>query len=261
MEMVIDELWTALASPVRRQILDLLRDGPRTTTSLTEEFSGLSRFAIMQHLDVLEACGLVLVRREGRQRFNYLNAVPLQQMHERWVSKFAAQSASGMLALQRFVEKPKGDNMEEAGRIIKIEQQQRLNAPIEKVFAALTVEMDEWWGMRFKDESKIVVEPWVGGRIFEDWGGGQGALYGNIVYFEPPYRVCSRGPGGINGNFSNMNWETLERDGDATIRKVSLRIWGEVPPEMEKMFTEGSKAIAEQMLRNYVEHGKSWRES
>jgi DNA-binding transcriptional ArsR family regulator len=51
----------------------------------------------MQHLEVLEKAGLLLVQRQGRQRFNYLNAVPLRQMYERWVSRLAGQAAGESL--------------------------------------------------------------------------------------------------------------------------------------------------------------------
>jgi DNA-binding transcriptional ArsR family regulator/uncharacterized protein YndB with AHSA1/START domain len=262
MDEAMDEIWCALANPLRRAILDDLRDGPRTTGDLADLHPKVSRFAVMQHLEVLTDAGLVLVRRDGRQRFNYLNAVPLQEVYERWVARFARPAAASAMALGRYLDDTKRRDMEQnADRIAKIEMEQRFDAPIEKVFAALTTELDNWWAFRFKNESKVIVEPWVGGRIYEDWGDGNGALYGNIVYLDPPYKVASRGPGGINGNFSNFNWDILERDGEGTKRKVSLRMWGEVPDEMEKMFTEGSKAIMEKLLKDYVETGKTWRDA
>lgn len=63
--------------------------------------SGLSRFAVMQHLGVLERAGVVLVRRDGRERWNELNAVPIQRELERWLSSFQQASASQLLAFER----------------------------------------------------------------------------------------------------------------------------------------------------------------
>ena len=60
-----EQVWKALSSPHRRAMLDALRDGPLTTTALCERLPELSRFAVMQHLGVLERAGVVLVRREG----------------------------------------------------------------------------------------------------------------------------------------------------------------------------------------------------
>jgi DNA-binding transcriptional ArsR family regulator len=86
-----DELasvWKALASPVRRAILDDLRDGPRTTGAIAERFPRLTRFAVMQHLRVLEEAELVIPRREGRERYNYVNPIPIQRIYDRWVSRY-----------------------------------------------------------------------------------------------------------------------------------------------------------------------------
>lgn len=94
-------MWKALSSPHRRAILDALRDGPLTTTALCERLPELSRFAVMQHLGVLERASVVLVRREGRERWNELNAVPIQRELERWLSSFQQASASQLLAFER----------------------------------------------------------------------------------------------------------------------------------------------------------------
>ena len=98
-------VWKALGSPHRRALLDALRDGPRTTTALCEVLRELSRFAVMQHLGVLERAGIVLVRREGRERWNQLNAVPIQRELERWLNSFQQASASQLLAFERHMEK------------------------------------------------------------------------------------------------------------------------------------------------------------
>jgi len=92
----LDPVWRALASPVRRRILDALRDGPRTTGELVECFPELSRFAVMQHMDVLEEANLIIARPQGRLRYNLLNPVPIRQVYERWVKQYEGLWA-GML--------------------------------------------------------------------------------------------------------------------------------------------------------------------
>ena len=94
-------IWKALGSPHRRALLDALKDGPRTTSALCEVLPKLSRYAVMQHLGVLERAGVVLVRREGRERWNELNAVPIQRELERWLNGFQQASASQLLAFER----------------------------------------------------------------------------------------------------------------------------------------------------------------
>src|SRR4051794_29208244 len=95
------KVWKALGSPHRRALLDALRDGPKTTTALGEGLPGLSRYAVMQHLGVLERAGIVLVRREGRERGDQLNAGPIQRELERWLNSFQQASASQLLAFER----------------------------------------------------------------------------------------------------------------------------------------------------------------
>jgi DNA-binding transcriptional ArsR family regulator len=103
MEDELDAVWKALADRTRRQLLDLLRDGPHTTGDLCARFE-MSRFGVMKHLGVLEEAGLLTVRREGRERWNYLNAVPLRRIYERWVSKYAEFWSASLLSLKDTVE-------------------------------------------------------------------------------------------------------------------------------------------------------------
>jgi DNA-binding transcriptional ArsR family regulator len=85
-----DKVFRALASSVRRDLLDALRDQPRTTGDLCASFSDLGRCSVMQHLRVLEDAGLVVARRAGRRRWNHLNAIPIKRIHERWIGAYAA---------------------------------------------------------------------------------------------------------------------------------------------------------------------------
>ena len=98
-------IWEALGSPHRRALLDALRDGPKTTSALCEVLPELSRYAVMQHLGVLERAGVVLVRREGRERWNELNAVPIQRELERWLNGFQQATASQLLAFERHLQR------------------------------------------------------------------------------------------------------------------------------------------------------------
>ena len=100
----LEKVWKALASEVRREILDLLRDGPRTTGALADEFPRLTRFAVMQHLRVLEEAELVIPRRQGRERYNYLNPVPIQQLYDRWVARYMKPWTEALVSLQTELE-------------------------------------------------------------------------------------------------------------------------------------------------------------
>ena len=99
-----DRVFKALADPTRRLLLDLLfsRDG----RTLTELESGLemTRFGVMKHLRVLEDAGLVVTRRQGRQKPHFLNAVPIRLIHDRWIDKFTARQVSALANLKRHLE-------------------------------------------------------------------------------------------------------------------------------------------------------------
>jgi len=97
-------IFKALADDRRREMLDLLRDGPRTTGDLCSHFGKIDRCTVMQHLGVLEKAGLVIVKREGRVRWNYLNVVPVQEIYDRWISRFARPSVDLLARLKRDLE-------------------------------------------------------------------------------------------------------------------------------------------------------------
>ena len=103
-------VWKALSNPVRRRILDLLRAGPLTTSDLSEAFADLSRFAVMQHLRVLVDADLVTARRSGRRRFNHLNPVPIQRIHDRWVSRYRRHWAEALVDLKNELESHNADD-------------------------------------------------------------------------------------------------------------------------------------------------------
>lgn len=95
-----DETWKALSDPTRRAILDLLRDGPKQTTAIVEQFPDLSRFAVMKHLEVLRSAKLVNTRREGRIRVNSLNVAPIRDILERWIGKYEAYWSNTLLRVR-----------------------------------------------------------------------------------------------------------------------------------------------------------------
>ena len=100
----LDPVWRALANPIRRRMLDVLRDGACTTGDLAGCFPALTRFAVMQHLRVLEAGALVVHRRQGRLRLNYLNPVPIQQIFDRWVSRYQQPWVEALVGLKAQLE-------------------------------------------------------------------------------------------------------------------------------------------------------------
>ena len=103
-EQAIDRIFKALAAETRRAILDALKDDPQTTGALCARFPALDRCTVMQHLKVLEEADLVIVRREGRVRWNHLNPLPIKHIHDRWIGPYAARSVEMLDRLKQHLE-------------------------------------------------------------------------------------------------------------------------------------------------------------
>jgi DNA-binding transcriptional ArsR family regulator len=99
-----DRVFKALADPTRRFLLDLLvaRDG-RTLTEL-ESAVEMTRYGVMKHLKVLEDANLVVPRRSGREKFHFLNPVPIRQVHDRWIDKYTERHVAALIDLKNELE-------------------------------------------------------------------------------------------------------------------------------------------------------------
>jgi len=97
----VDEVFKALADAGRRALLDALRsrDG-QTLNELCEVLPDITRFGVMKHLHVLEEAHLVVTERSGRSKLHYLNPVPIREIHDRWISRYAEPFVTGLLALR-----------------------------------------------------------------------------------------------------------------------------------------------------------------
>jgi len=100
----MDAVFRALADPTRRGLLDELFQQDGQTLSALEARVAMTRFGVMKHLRVLEQAGLVVARRRGREKFHYLNPVPIRLIHDRWVSKYAEPWAAGLSELKTDLE-------------------------------------------------------------------------------------------------------------------------------------------------------------
>jgi DNA-binding transcriptional ArsR family regulator len=103
-------VFKALADSRRREILDLLKVASRTTGDLCEHFRQLDRCTVMQHLGVLERADLIIVKRQGRNRWNYINPLPIKEIYDRWISRYASGAVELLARMKRDMEKLGGAN-------------------------------------------------------------------------------------------------------------------------------------------------------
>lgn len=101
----MDAVFRALGDPGRRRLLDALylRDG-QSLGELCAAHPAVSRFAVMKHLGRLEAAGLIVARKVGREKLHYLNPVPIRLLHDRWIHKYAVPWAAAMADLKQTLE-------------------------------------------------------------------------------------------------------------------------------------------------------------
>ncbi len=100
----MDAVFRALADPTRRSLLDELFKQDGQTLRALERRLPMTRFGVMKHLRVLEQANLVVTQRRGREKLHFLNPVPIQLVHDRWVSKYAEPWAATLSGLKRRLE-------------------------------------------------------------------------------------------------------------------------------------------------------------
>jgi DNA-binding transcriptional ArsR family regulator len=101
-----DHVFRALADPTRRALLDALFDlDGQTVVALCGRFPSMTRFGVMKHLAVLADANLVVTQRVGRTKLHSLNPIPIQQVADRWISKYARPFTRAMVDLQHQLER------------------------------------------------------------------------------------------------------------------------------------------------------------
>ncbi len=96
------DVFKALADPTRRALLDSLfaSDG-QTVIELCALAPEMTRFGVMKHLAILEEANLVIPKRIGRTKQHFLNPIPIAQIADLWISKYADQFAKAIVSLKR----------------------------------------------------------------------------------------------------------------------------------------------------------------
>lgn len=258
MEDELSTVFRALGHPIRRRILDILKESAKTTGELDDYFPEVSRYAIMKHLKALEEGNLVVIRREGKYRTNYLNAVPLQEMYNRWVGKYMQTTANSLLNLRTLVEKTEGD-MEMKSEAFQIEQEVFIDGPREQVFTALTERVGDWWEFKIAPKgvaSHFTFDAAPGGQFIEKWGENEGAVWGNVYFVNAPAEIRMYGHLGMQGAVNSAyTYRLIEKDG-GTLLQLSHSASGILQDNWEQSHTEGWNHLLGTLLKNYVEQNK-----
>lgn len=99
------DVFKALADESRRILLDaLIAEDGQTLAELCAHLPTMTRFGVMKHLQILEEAHVITTRKVGREKHHYLNPVPIQEIYDRWVSKFSRQWSQTLTALKYTLE-------------------------------------------------------------------------------------------------------------------------------------------------------------
>src|SRR3954454_16337463 len=143
----MEDVFRALADPTRRRLLDSLNE--RNGQTLRELCSGLdiARQSVSKHLAVLEAANLVTTVRRGREKLHYLNAAPINQIAERWITRYEQGRVHALADLKRALESTPMDRPSFVyTSYIKTTPERLWQALTEPAFT------ERYWGMAFHSD-------------------------------------------------------------------------------------------------------------
>ena len=205
-----NDIFKALADPSRRTLLDLLHESDGRTLSELCSYIEMSRYGVMKHLNLLEEAGLITTRKVGREKLHYINLVPIRQIYDRWMSKFAEPWTQGLTQLKTELERD--SFMEQKPRHIN---RIAIKSTPEQIWNALT-------------DPTMTSKYWYDGSIESDWKVGspyniwnpQGDIQakGELIIVDPPYKLV-------------MTWQLLSLPD--TVKESPSRITWEIEPHVD----------------------------
>ena len=249
----MDAIFKALGDETRRRLLDMLRTRDGQTLTELEEQLGMTRFGVMKHLKVLEAASLVVTRRSGRFKYHYLNAVPLQEVIDRWIEPLT-QKPMARAALE-IKAKLEGTDTMNAMTTDMTKPDYILETIIQttadKLWAALT-EGDHIRQYHFAGASPAPGKLEQGGRLDLMRPDGGLMLGAEILAMDPPKRLdLTFEPGWIeNAAHSRCVYE-IEEEGETC--KLTILHFG--IPQGQDGVRDGWLRIASS-LKTYLETGQ-----
>jgi uncharacterized protein YndB with AHSA1/START domain len=237
----MDEVFKALADPTRRSLLDTLFEQDGQTLGALEQRLPMTRFGVMKHLKVLEAAGLVVARKRGREKLHFLNPVPIRLVHDRWVSKYAEPWAATLSDIKHRLE---DRTMEKVFEIY-------IKTTPERLWEAITdgelrsrynfgvgIESDWTTGSRYESRSPMAPDPICAGENLE---------------VDPPRRLVQSfdalwGDSVRSEGTSRVTWEIEQVEDSCRLTVVHDQLREEANPELFggwPMILSGLKTLLE----------------
>jgi uncharacterized protein YndB with AHSA1/START domain/DNA-binding transcriptional ArsR family regulator len=175
----VEAVFKALADNSRRMLLDALFDEDGQTLQALCQNVEFSRQGLSKHLRILEDAGLVITEFQGREKKHYLNPIPIHDMTERWIAKYARDQLIAVSALKQALE---GDAMNKK----EFAYETYINASRDRVWQALT--SAEFTSKYFY--ATHVDSTWEkGAAVNYRYASGDVAVEGNVIEVDPPNKL------------------------------------------------------------------------
>lgn len=224
--------WRIFSNPTRQKIIDLLQEQALTTGALCQEFE-LSRFAVMQHLRVLEKAGVISAEKRGRFRWNSLNHERLNELQQQ------AEAAPGKRKLP-------GNGV--------ISAEFDYTASVSEVFSALTNNIDQWWTISAEgDSAGVYLEPKIGGRLYEQFDdSGNGVLFATVDHFKRDELLGFMGSMGSDSTISLIRMRLQALDNGSTRLVLRHKFIGSVKPSACEAFQQSWQLLLGSRLAHFI---------
>ena len=204
-----DLVFKALADASRRLLLDSLfgHDG-QTLSELSNRLPEMTRFGVMKHLRLLEAAGLLVTRKVGREKLHYLNPVPIRLIHDRWIGKYAEPWVGALAELKSNLE---GERMDRPRHVFQV----YIRTNPEQLWQAIT---DPAFTRRYFFQTRLEGTCRPGESIRYLLPNDEVAVEGEVLEAEPPKRLVTtwsfrNDPELVEDPPSRVTWEIEPLDG------------------------------------------------
>lgn len=252
------DIWQALADPTRRTLIDRLANGARTTSELCANMP-MSRFGVMKHLGILERAGLVIARRQGRLRFNHLNAAPLHALQSRWLSPRAAALAGAAERLSETLGDTHMTKAESGTGVVDVALEWPVAASVQRVWQALFERPSLWWPTEHRavsGDSTMSFAAALGAELREEKA-GQGIAWYRVMAIDPLRSVDLIGHlaaryGGPATSMLHIEIAPGAQEGTAVL-KLTDSVFGRIGPDLRASLGAGWQAILCGGLVAYLE--------
>ena len=204
----------------------------------------------MRHLNVLLDAGLISSVKRGRERWHYLNSVPLVAALREWLDPLGEQLGASLLDLKQLVEA----DMDKPSIDFRLEV--TIAAIRREVFEAIVERPGAWWNAAYLDPRAVglSLQPVLGGAFIEEWEDG-GQVLATVTAIQPDRHLTLTGPFHLGGGHGIAELTLIEVDQGTTVA-LAFKAFGLLSRDIVEQFPNGWRSLITVHLKEHVETGQ-----